>query len=142
MASAWDLNDDQLKEMLAAWVNWVATGSDWSMDLYQNDFTPVPGTVESDYTIADFPGYAAQAVVSTTWGAPVAVAHVARSTNTTVCEFDADPTGFVAQIIYGYLIFDQFGVYRYGERFATPKTIEPSDTLKVTAIMRQAVFPS
>lgn len=142
MANAWDMNDDMLTEQLEAWIAWVATGDDWTMVLYINDFTPVPGTVYSDYEPADFPGYLDGTIPAANWGAVAVVAHVAKSVNASPCVFVANDTGFVSQTIYGYAALDGDGNYRYGERFTTPKSIEPGDTLTVTAIMRQATYPN
>jgi hypothetical protein len=141
MPNAWDIADSVLQQQLAQWRDFVLTEPDYTLHLFKNDYTPVPGSALGDYVEADFPGYAADTIPNTEWGTVTVAAHVASMTQTEVNSFEANAAGFVSQTVYGYYVTGAGGAFLWGERFENTKTIEPEDTLNVTPIMRHGVLP-
>lgn len=142
MANAWDISDVELVWELDKVRLAFADIGPLIMCLYQNDYTPIPGTDSSDFTEANFPGYEQQEIDPSTWAAVTIDAHVASTTNSTPCEFEADATGFVSQNIYGYYVFDEDDELIWSERFATMRVVKPEDILKINAVRRLATFPN
>jgi hypothetical protein len=142
VAAAWDITDAMLTVQLQQFRAWLLAEVDWVLHIYQNDYTPIPGSAIEDYTECDFPGYSAADLINADWGSVSVEDHVAMMTNDTPCEFEADPTGFVSQPAFGYYVTDSEGDYQYGERFALTKTIEPGGTLQVIAKLRQKTAPA
>ncbi len=75
----------------------------YEMHLYKNDLTPDLDTVVSDFTEADFGGYAALTI--TGWSAAITVADHAKSI-ANMCQFTHDGGGS-ANNIYGYYVVVQ-----------------------------------
>jgi len=143
VAAHWDIADSTLQEKLQAYIDkLVADGLDWSCHLFQNDYTPIPGSDISNYTECTFPGYSSAVIPVADWGTVTVSAHVASSTLSSELEFTADSSGFSSQSVYGYYVLDSADVYKYGERFSDTRTIHPDDVLKVTPIQREATYPN
>lgn len=141
MANAWDIADDTLAAQLEAWRAVIMDEPDYEMHLYKNNYTPAPGSAIGNYTEADFDGYAAQPIVAADWGNVTLLNHVASIQSDTPCEFVADAGPGPGQEIFGYYVTDSDGAYLWGERFQISRTVNPEDTLSVTAIMRHATLP-
>lgn len=141
MAEAWDISDLQLREILQAYFDSIATGDGWNVRLFQNNYQPIPGTELSDFTEATFPGYGFIPINNADWGAVVANDNVASSTYPEPLEYDALPAGFVQQTIYGYYVTTVDDDYVYCERFEVPVIIKPGDALRITPIYRLRTYP-
>lgn len=89
------------------------TGSNLTLALYKNDYTPVAGSQLANFTVATFTGYAAKTLTGGSWtttqGAPTTATY-AQQTFTS----SADQT---AQQIYGYLVHNGSQVL-FAERFS------------------------
>lgn len=141
MANAWDVTDGYLARQLLSIINAEVEDANWSLHLYQNDYTPIPGSDETDYVECDFPGYTALDLLWLNWGTVTVLDHVARSVYVEFLEFEAASSGFTSQPVYGYYVLDGDAVYIWGERFADTRTMYPSSTLKVKPERRQGVLP-
>jgi hypothetical protein len=104
---------------------------DMSLRLYQNDYTPVEGSVVGDFTVATFTGYASITLGTGDWtitpGAPTSAA-CAQKTFTS-------SAGSQNQNIYGYyLVTVTDEIFIAGERFSDgPYNIANNgDAIKVT----------
>jgi len=107
------------------------------VELFQNDIVPTPATPIGDYTLADYDGYAAEAV---TWLAPsVSDAGVPELIGT-VGEFR--PTGSVTpNTVYGILLTDGAGGLLYAGRFdAAP--LPMGSTLDVVVVTPRVTLSS
>jgi hypothetical protein len=73
---------------------------DFEVRLYTNDYTPVDGSIITDFTAATFAGSGAVTITPADWDAPAVVANVAQIDATT------PPTwthgGGAAQLCYGW----------------------------------------
>jgi hypothetical protein len=84
-----------------------------SLRLYQNDYTPVDGSVTGDFTIATFTGYSSITLVGADWNSPSG----GTITCAAVKEFTST-AGSQNQNIYGYyLVQVTSGVTVWAERF-------------------------
>lgn len=95
-------------------INWVAmVDGVWELGLFQNDYTPVQGSVIGDLTPANFSGYSGLELTQN-WTSPVI--------DGTRWKTNADPIvqahsgGGVSNLIYGYYVVDGSGVLMYAER--------------------------
>lgn len=79
-----------------------AYGDDLEVRLYQNDYTPVDGSVLGSFTQADFEGYAGQNAES--WTGAVMASGRARSTADQITWTKG--TGGTGNSIYGYYVVD------------------------------------
>lgn len=136
MAAAWDLADGTLVDQLQAYLDSLS-GTSWSVHLFSNDYVPVPGTDNGNFTEATFPGYSPQPLSAIDFGPASVSDHIASSVSSSVLSFVADASGFSSETIYGYWITDTFSAYVLSERFAAPLTILPSGTIEVTPRLRQ-----
>jgi hypothetical protein len=130
--------DSELQAMLQDYVN--ALSGTWNIDLFQNNHTPAEGDTSANYTVANFTGYAQGSVVNANWGAVSVTAHVASTTQSSANVFTAGSTA-TAQTVYGYYITDSGGVLKYAESFASPVTMNPTDQLSVTPVLKHTVYP-
>lgn len=101
-----------------------------SLRLFQNNFTPNNASQLSDFTVADFAGYANITLTGGSWtttpGAPSVAAYAEQT-------FTRTTTGAV-QTIYGYYIVNAGGtkVWAY-EKFATAQAVTSAgSTIRVT----------
>lgn len=142
MANAWDISDAFLVRQLEAIVTACSGDDVWSLHLYQNDYTPIPGSTVASYTESSFPGYLADDLDPAEWGSVSVVDHVAITVNSLENVFTANSSGFSSQPVYGYYVLDGVDAYVWGERFATMRTMLPGDELKITPEMRQKTAPA
>jgi hypothetical protein len=118
----------------------------WTLKLYQNNYTPVPGSTAASFTEANFTGYASKTLTRTvsasTWqtvaeGAPTGAwngqANVAKSTYGTSAQVFSI-TGGASQTVYGYYVVGATsGKVIMAEQFASSRTLNPPlDTLSFT----------
>jgi len=72
--------------------------------LYQNNYTPVDGSVLGDFTEADFDGYTANGQVLGSHSTPAIVS--GRATTTWTPKIWTHDGGATANLIYGYYVVD------------------------------------
>jgi hypothetical protein len=101
--------------VLAAWIAGYPP-SNLKVYLYQNNYTPVQGSVVGSFTEATFSGYAS---VSFTLGTPTEVSNKAKSVATAASVFTHNGGG-TANTIYGYYVKDgTTGDLVWAERFGS-----------------------
>lgn len=83
--------------------NPLTTNEDLHLDLYNNNYTPVPGSTFSDFTVASFTGYAQVTLTRSGWGSSALVGNKAVATYTTN-PITWTVTGTSTDTIYGYLV--------------------------------------
>lgn len=90
---------------------------DCTVDLYQNDYTPSPGTVIGDLTVADFSGYGQKTV------ADLLAAYIdpagGASAQIATQQWDHSGGG-VSNTVYGFYVRTAGGVLILAGRFAEP----------------------
>lgn len=139
MANVWDVSDDYLFVMLGAFLS-GSSGQSWHVHLYQNDFSPVPGTTIDDFDEADYTDYVPIQIDPANFLAALAVtAHVAIAPYDSALSFLAGSSGFTSQNLFGYFVTNDAGDYSYAERFAVTQTIVPNATLLLTPELRHGV---
>lgn len=99
--------------------------------LFKNDYTPDNDTILTDFTEADFTGYASQAIPAT-WALTTVIAGRAFTSNAPMvflCTGGATPNN-----IYGYWITDGSGNLIFAERFASAPLVMDTagQTISVT----------
>lgn len=141
MPGAWDLSDDYLQTMLEQMTAWLAGVGDLVIALYKNDYIPVPGSDVSDFTEADFPGYAQGAIAGGDWGAVSVTTHVAQSTSGTVISFTGASGSWSVQTIYGYFVMSAALDYFFAERFSAPVDMSPDGEIRITPRLRHQNLP-
>lgn len=102
-----------------------------ALKLYQNNYTPVQGSVFASFTEATFSGYATAAI--TDLGAPVTTSNKAVSTSAAAKVFTHSGGG-VSNTVYGYYVVDAatFAVV-WAERFSAPITMSSAvDSISIT----------
>jgi len=107
------------------------------LKLYKNNVTPAEGDVASDYTVADFTGYASLTLTGASWsfttGDPSYASYAQQSFTSTA--------GGQSQTIYGYFVVQaSSGILLWAERFAgAPYAIvNNDDAIKVTPYIELA----
>jgi hypothetical protein len=138
--NTWDIADDTLAAFLDAWRS-VHASEVFVMYLYQNDYSPHPGTVLGDFIVADFPGALPQDVLIGDFESATVTDHIATSQLNHAVTFSAAPLGSFSQTIYGYFVVDPANNYAWSERFEIPRTILAGGEIAVTARLRQGVCP-
>lgn len=89
------------------------------LELYQNDYVPVPFSVLADFTVADYTGYGNKTIAAADWNAVVQPDGSAGIVGPGEF-FDATGTA-VSNTIYGYYVTDSGGTtVLWAERFDTP----------------------
>jgi hypothetical protein len=142
VAAAWDIADLVLLGFLTDGVIPYLNSATYKIGLFQNDFTPAPGTVLDDFTACTFTGYAPQELASAVWGSPAVVDHVAMTTSADQVTFESDALAS-PQIAYGYYVTDaDMENYKWCERFETPRTINPGDVVTITPRMKLQTLPA
>jgi hypothetical protein len=140
MASAWIISDSTLQTMLQDFINGLAQGNNWNIDLYQNNHVPAAGDTAANYTVANFAGYAQGTINNTTWGAAAVTNHIAQTTQATTNQWNATAAA-QPQTIFGYFVTDNNGNLKYAEMFANSITMNPSDQLQITPVLRHTTYP-
>ena len=98
--------------------------------LFKNDYTPVDGSTEANFTEADFTGYAAYVTDPDDWtvtpGAPSLLAHPQIFFESSANQTQQDMYGY-------YVVQETSGKYMWGERFdASTRIKNNGDGQKVT----------
>lgn len=83
--------------------NPLVTDESMLLDLYNNNYTPVPGSSGSNFTVASFTGYTQVTLTRSGWGTSSLVGNKAVSTYTTN-PITWTVTGTSTDTIYGYLV--------------------------------------
>lgn len=96
-------NEGKLKWLQWALVNNAGGIEDLTLELYQNNYTPVDASVQASFTAATFAGYSTVPLVRTTFGAPALVGNVAYSTYPTDPVFTCTAGG--PQLVYGWFMY-------------------------------------
>jgi len=108
----------------------VPATTNWFCMLYQNNYTPVDGSVFADFTEATFNGYSAQGFA---FSAPTTVSGKATLVATAPCVFTSTG-GSPANTIYGYMVGDTLtGEVVWAERFGSSQAmVNNGDQISVT----------
>lgn len=120
------------------------TLENWTLKLFKNDYTPVPGSTSASFTEADFTNYTSKtltrSISGSTWqtvtsGAPTsswnAQAAVAKSTYGSAAQ--SWTCGTTGNTVYGYYVVGATsGKVIFAERFATTRTLASGDVLNLT----------
>jgi hypothetical protein len=134
-------NEGEL-ELLKNLVGSTAGGTleDWTLKLFRADYTPVVGSTGTDFTEANFSGYAAKTLTRTSWGAPssvspsgtwVAAAAVAESVY--AAQTFTMNGGATGNTIYGYYIVGaSSGKVIAAEKFDTARVLAANSTDSLT----------
>jgi len=85
----------------------------FTVHLYKNDYTPVDGSVDTDFTEADFSGYAGGISLST-HATPSTVA--GRATTTWTPKIWTHNGGGTSNLVYGYFVLNSGGDVIWAER--------------------------
>lgn len=96
-----------------------------SLRLFKNDYTPVEASLTTDFTVADFTGYASQTLTASqsasTWAVPTDSSGSANSI------YGSSPISWTAasdQTIYGwYLVGVTSGITYLAERYEEPQLL-------------------
>ncbi len=98
--------------------------------LYKNNLTPDQDTVLSDFTEADFSGYAQ---VSPSFGSASTVSHKGKIVDTSARNFTHNGGG-TSNTVYGYYLVNSFdNVCLWAERFSSSQVVAVSgDTITIT----------
>jgi hypothetical protein len=131
MPDTYDISDDELGSELASIIAGWGVGP-FTLHLFQNDYTPVPGTTLGSFSECNYPGYSAAPFDPSGFSIPVVTAHVANSTLSSAVSFVADPSGFSSQPAYGYYVTSVGGAYLWSVRFETTVNVTPGLTVNVT----------
>lgn len=141
MAAAWDVSDTALTQSMEGIKSFMLEAGDGFVYLYRNDYTPVPGCVTGDFTPADYPGAAPLLYDAFNWGSVTVTDHVAICLSGEPYTFTADAGSWSPQVIFGYLVVDGSYNLLWAERFSTPRTIGPSESLILNLEFRCATYP-
>jgi len=107
-----------------------------SVHLFVNDYTPNYGTHVADMTEPTWSGYSGQSLDPTLFGIPTIISNRASITYNPGTPNEWTSGGPSPQTVYGYWIqSDDATVALFAERFATPRTVNPGDTLDLTIVL-------
>jgi hypothetical protein len=105
------------------------------LDLYTNNYTPVPASVLGNFTQPSFSGYSAFPLVNSDWASPTIISDRASSeyqAGTPITWTNGGPSPVT---IYGYTVYNNdHNALLYAEKFATPRTLNPGDTLELILV--------
>ena len=100
----------------------ASDGENWVVELYQNDYTPVDGSVKASFTAATFTGYAAVDLVAADWGAASITSAIAYATYPTPPDYLC--TGGATQTVYGWFMYGSTtNTLIAAQRFDTPRVM-------------------
>jgi len=136
MPNAWDITDHCLTTHLQVLRANYFNDPDLQVRLFKNDFTPIPGMIQSDLVEADFVGYNYGLLDATGWGSITVTDHIAQTINATITPFTAAPEMVGSQTIYGYYVLTGTEVLEYAERFEDPRVMSADESLRLRAIFR------
>lgn len=107
----------------------LTTDEDYVLNLYQNDYTPVAGSTDADFTVATFTNYAEKTIARSDWGAASTVSGKGESeapTQTWTC-------GVTGNTVYGYWVEGATsGTVLWAEKFDTARPLAENDVLNLT----------
>lgn len=106
--------------------------------LYQNDYTPHPGTVSADFIWCTYPGYLSLPFAISDFPPATVTTNVALLTLNHALTFAAASIGTFSQDVYGYVVFDNLWNYAWSERFAAPYTQIPGSSISLTPRYKHA----
>lgn len=109
----------------------IKQGSNWTVELYKNDYTPQADSVPGSFTKATFPGYAALAAAFGSVGI-----NAAGQAEMTSALLTFTQTAAGAQTIYGYFVTNNTGTQLlFAERFGTPVALAlAGDTIRLQIV--------
>lgn len=102
----------------------------YTLKLYKNDYTPVQGSTDANFTEATFTNYTAKTLTRANWGAPTTVSNKASSTYSVQQSWTCGASG---ETIYGYYVMGaDSDVLLWAERFADPIPMSNTFVLNLT----------
>jgi hypothetical protein len=105
--------DEEEERVAKQQLNYAGGGTDLTLKLFKNDKTPVDGDAYTDYTEADFTGYAAKTLTGSSWsivaGAPTYASYAKQTFNSGGEQ--------ASQYIYGYYLMRGASEIVFAERF-------------------------
>jgi len=118
-----ELLDKMLKDGLSV-------DEDYTLKLYQNDYTPLAASVIGDFTEADFTGYTSKTLTRSGWNASAIVGGKAEAEYGTTQTWTCGATG---NTVYGYTVQGATsGALLWAERFDDTRTLTNGDTENLT----------
>lgn len=121
-------------EILLLGIALDSTGGDenFSLRLYQNDYTPVATSDDTSFTECDFTGYSSKSLTRGSWGTATTDtngdAAIQYGSTQTFSSTDGTP-----QTAYGYYVTGATsGTLYWAERFATERILSNGDSLNLT----------
>jgi hypothetical protein len=106
----------------------LSTNENYVMHLYNNNYTPVAGSVTSNFTETAFTGYAAVTLTRSGWSNPSTVSGDAQST---YAQQSWTCTG-TGDTLYGYYVVGATsGTTLWAEAFSSPRTLANGDVLDI-----------
>jgi len=111
-------------------------GASLAVNLFRNDFTPLPSSVSGDFVAANFDGYAEVTFNPTILLPPATVDDVTKS------KLTIDPATFTCtgtgQLVYGvYVVADNSVNWLWAERFSSPILVINGTTIRVIPFLGQ-----
>lgn len=108
----------------------VATGEDWIVKTYSNNYTPVAGSSSGNFTESAYTGYLAVHVTEADWGAAAITSDVAYSTSSLTPSYTCTAG---TEAVYGwYAVGAISGKVLAAERFSTTLTTVPGATITLS----------
>jgi hypothetical protein len=120
---------DEGKEL---WLKWALTSDgsdleDFTLELYKNDYTPVDGSTQADFSASTFTGYASEPVARADFGAPAIVGHIAYALLGFVPTYTC--TGGSPELAYGWFMFSNISEKVVAaQRFDNPRAMASGAT--------------
>lgn len=120
------------ENLMLGWaISSTSVPEDLTLHLYQNDYTPVDGSVDTDFSEANFTNYTSKSLTRSGWNA------VAQNSNAkaeiqygTVQSWTCGATG---NTIYGYYITGSTsGTLIWAERFGSAQVLVENEDLDLT----------
>lgn len=100
-----------------------------TLKLYKSDTTPSATSVAGDFSVADFTGYEDKSIARASWSAPSTDGNGKAATAYAEQSWSVGST----QTVYGaYVVGATSGTLVFAERFASARSVQSGDTLKVT----------
>jgi hypothetical protein len=119
-----ELLDKMLKDALSV-------DEDFTLKLYQNNYTPVNTSVAGDFTVATFTNYVDKTLTRAGWAAATTVSNKARSTYAQ----QSWTCGASGNTIYGYYVIGATsGTLLWAELFPTPRVLANTDILTLIPV--------
>jgi hypothetical protein len=115
-------NDGKKRALDLFWGNPSSHGENFVVELYQNNYTPVDGSVTADFTAATFTGYAAVSILTAGFSAATIVSGEG------VADYATPPvytcTGGSPQTVYGWFLRGATsGKTYFAQQFDVPRVM-------------------